>query len=183
MAGLDRRAPATRYRVTFVSIADDLIQNNARYADTFPHGNLPTQPARRLCVVTCMDSRIDTFAMLGLGHGEAHILRNAGGIVTEDVVRSLVISQHVLETQSIVVIHHTDCGALKFTDADLSGAIKKRTGYHPPFALGAFTDLDESVRESLRMLQGSAYLVHTTDIRGFVYDVDTGRLREIFLQD
>jgi carbonic anhydrase len=165
-----------------VSTADQLLENNARYAETFPHGQLPTQPARRLCVVTCMDSRIDVFAVLGLGHGEAHILRNAGGVVTEDMIRSLVISQHVLETRSIIVIHHTDCGAQKFTDADLSGAIKERTGYHPPFALGSFTDLDESVRESLRMLRGSAYLVDTSDIRGFVYDVDTGRLREVTLE-
>lgn len=164
-----------------MSAADELLQSNARYAEAFPHGHLPAQPARRLCIVTCMDSRIDTFAMLGLGHGDAHFLRNAGGVVTEDVIRSLVVSQHVLDTQSIIVIHHTDCGALKFTDAELSAAIKERTGYHPPFALGSFTDLDESVRESLRMLQGSAYLVQTSDIRGFVYDVDTGRLREVTL--
>jgi carbonic anhydrase len=165
-----------------VSGTDDLLEHNAAYADAFPYGHLPTQPSRKLCVVACMDSRIDVFSVLGLGHGEAHILRNAGGIVTEDVIRSLVISQHLLETRSIVVIHHTDCGAQKFTDTGLSAAIEERTGYHPPFALGAFDDLDESVRESLRMLRGSAYLVDTSDIRGFVYDVDTGRLREVTLE-
>lgn len=162
-----------------MSVADDLLIENAAYAEAFPHGHLPTEPARRLVVVCCMDSRIDVFAALGLGHGEAHILRNAGGIVTEDVVRSLVISQHLLGTASIVVVHHTDCGAQRFADADLSATINERTGYTPPFALGAFDDLDASVRESLRKLRGSAYLLHTSDIRGFVYDVDTGRLREI----
>ena len=162
-----------------VSAADDLLAANRGYAETFPHGHLPTEPARRLVVVCCMDSRIDVFDALGLTLGEAHILRNAGGIVTEDVIRSLVISQHLLGTRAIVVVHHTDCGAQKFTDAGLSATIDERTGFTPPFALGAFEDLDESVRESLRKLRGSAYLIDTTDIRGFVYDVDTGRLREV----
>jgi len=162
-----------------VSTIDDLLAVNRSYAGAFPHRHLPTEPARRLAVVCCMDSRIDVFAALGLDLGEAHILRNAGGVVTEDVLRSLVISQHLLGTQAIVVVHHTDCGAQRFTDAGLSAAIQERTGYTPPFALGAFDDLDESVRESLRKLRGSAYLLDTTDIRGFVYDVDTGRLREV----
>ncbi len=162
-----------------MSAADDLLANNAAYAASFPHGHLPTAPARQLVVVCCMDSRIDVFSVLGLGHGEAHVLRNAGGIVTEDVIRSLVISQHLLGTRAIVVIHHTDCGAQKFTDAGLSAAIRERTGFTPPFDLGPFDDLDESVRDSLRKLRGSAYLVDTSDIRGLVYDVDTGRLREV----
>lgn len=162
-----------------MSAADDLLAANRSYAETFPHGHLPTEPARRLVVVCCMDSRIDLFDALGLMLGDAHILRNAGGIVTEDVIRSLVISQHLLGTASIAVVHHTDCGAQKFTDAGLSATIDERVGFIPPFALGAFVDLDESVRESLRKLRGSAYLLDTTDIRGFVYDVDTGRLREV----
>lgn len=158
---------------------DELLAYNAAYADSFDHGHLPTAPSRRLVVVACMDSRIDVFSVLGLGHGEAHILRNAGGIVTEDVIRSLVISQHLLDTRSIIVIHHTDCGAMKFTDPGLSVAIQDRTGYAPPFPLLPFEDLDESVGESLRKLRASAYLVDTSDVRGFVYDVDTGRLREV----
>ncbi|MDQ3384416.1 MAG: carbonic anhydrase [Actinomycetota bacterium] len=166
-----------------MSATDDLLEANRSYAETFPYGNLATEPARRLVVVCCMDSRIDVFDATGLRLGDAHILRNAGGIVTEDVLRSLVISQHLLGTRSIAVVHHTKCGAQRFTDADLSAAIHERTGYTPPFALGAFVDLDESVRESLRKLRGSAYLVETTDIRGFVYDVDTGRLREVEADD
>jgi len=162
-----------------MAAADDLLANNAVYADAFPHGHLPTAPARQLVVVCCMDSRIDVFSVLGLANGDAHIVRNAGGIVTEDIIRSLVISQHLLGTRAIVVIHHTDCGAQKFTDPELSTAIQERTGYRPPFDLGPFDDLDESVRQSLRKLRGSAYLVDTSDIRGFVYDVDTGRLREV----
>ena len=162
-----------------VSTTDDLLANNAAYADAFDHAHLATAPSRHLVVVACMDSRIDVFSVLGLDHGEAHILRNAGGIVTEDVIRSLVISQHLLGTRSIVVIHHTSCGAQQFTDPGLSATIQERCGFAPPFALGAFEDLDESVRESLRKLRGSAYLIDRSDIRGFVYDVDTGRLREV----
>ncbi len=162
-----------------MSAIDDLLAANASYAEAFPHGNLATEPARRLVVVCCMDSRIDVFAALGLELGEAHILRNAGGIVTEDVLRSLVISQHLLGTQAIAVLHHTRCGAQRFTDAGLSATIHERTGYTPPFALGAFEDLDASVLESLRKLRGSAYLLDTSDIRGFVYDVDTCALREV----
>ena len=162
-----------------MSTIDELLANNAAYADAFDHGDLPTAPARQLVVVACMDSRIDVFSVLGLDHGEAHILRNAGGIVTEDVVRSLTISQHLLGTRSIIVMHHTRCGAQQFTDPGLSATIQERCGFTPPFALGAFEDLDESVRESLRKLHGSAYLVDASDARGFVYDVDTGRLREV----
>ena len=166
-----------------VSATDDLLEANRSYAETFPYGGLAVEPARQLVVVCCMDARIDVFDAMGLRLGDAHILRNAGGIVTEDVVRSLVISQHLLGTRSIAVVHHTRCGVQRFTDADLSAAIHERTGYTPPFALGAFSDLDESVRESLRKLHGSAYLVETSDIRGFVYDVDTGRLREVEADD
>jgi carbonic anhydrase len=162
-----------------MSAIDELLANNAAYAERFEHGNLPTAPSRKLAVVACMDSRIDVFSVLGLGHGEAHIMRNAGGIMTDDMIRSLVISQHLLGTRSIILIHHTDCGAQKFTDPGLSVTIQERTGYAPPFPLGAFVDLDESVRESLRKLRGSAYLVDSSDARGFVYDVDTGRLREV----
>ena len=166
-----------------MSAIDDLLAANRSYADAFPHGHLPTEPARRLVVVCCMDSRIDVFAALGLALGEAHIIRNAGGIVSEDMLRSLVISQHLLGTQAIAVLHHTRCGAQRFTDAGLSATIHERTGYTPPFALGAFEDLDASVLESLRKLRGSAYLLDTSDIRGFVYDVDTGLLREVEAAD
>ena len=162
-----------------MSATDELLANNAAYAASFDQGDLAAAPSRQLVVVACMDARIDVLGVLGLGNGEAHILRNAGGIVTEDVVRSLAISQHLLGTRSVVLIHHTRCGAQQFTDTGLSAAIQERCGFVPPFALGAFEDLDESVRASLRTLRGSAYLVDTGDIRGFVYDVDTGRLREV----
>lgn len=162
-----------------MSTADDLLAANRGYAETFPHGQVSTTPARRLVVVCCMDTRIDVLDALGLVIGDAHILRNAGGIVSEDVLRSLAISQHLLGTQAIAVVQHTDCGGQKFTDAGLSATIHERTGCTPPFPLSPFEDLDESVRESLRTLRGSAYLLDTSDIRGFVYDVDTGRLREV----
>lgn len=166
-----------------MSATDDLLTANRSYAEAFPHRHLPTEPARRLAVVCCMDSRIDVFAAMGLRLGEAHILRNAGGIVTEDVLRSLVISQHLLGTRAVAVVHHTSCGAQRITDAALEATIRERTGCTPPFALGAFDDLDESVRESLRTLRGSPYLLDTSDIRGFVYDVDTGVLGEVELAD
>lgn len=133
----------------------------------------------RVAVVACMDARLDPREVLGLKHGEAHVIRNAGGIVTDDVIRSLTISQRLLGTREIVLVHHTDCGMQTFADNDLKDAIEQETGTRPPFTMGAFTNLEDSVRESIARLEASPFLTHKDAIRGFVYDVETGGLREV----
>lgn len=158
---------------------DRLLENNANFAAGFDGEHLPVEPALRLAVVTCMDSRLDVFAALGLEDGQAHILRNAGGVITNDVIRSLALSQRKLGTREIVLIHHTDCGLEKVTDDGFRAELQEATGMAPPFAIESFTDVDEDVRQSLARVRGSAFLQHTERLRGFVYDVDTGRLREI----
>jgi carbonic anhydrase len=158
---------------------DELVANNQAYTADFHQGGRPVAPARRLIVVCCMDSRIDVFAALGLELGEAHILRNAGGIVTDDTLRSILISQRLLGTAGVVVIHHTDCGMVKFTDDELADAVERESGSRPPFPLLAFTDLDGSVRESVERIRTSPYIPHRDAVRGFVFDVDTGALREV----
>lgn len=135
--------------------------------------------ALRVAVVACMDARLNPREVLGLAHGEAHVIRNAGGIVTDDVIRSLTISQRLLGTREIMLLHHTDCGMQKFTDDDLADTIEKETGTRPPFAMGAFTDLEDSVRDSIARLRASPFLTNVDAIRGFVYDVETGRVREV----
>jgi carbonic anhydrase len=162
-----------------MSEIDELLRRNEAYAASFDQGHLPAAPSRRLAIVTCMDARIDVHRILGLREGEAHILRNAGGVVTEDVIRSLTISQRLLGTREIMLIHHTDCGILTFRDDDLKDRIQAEIGIRPPFALEAFSDLEEDVRQSIRRLQASPFLPHKDAIRGFVYDVRTGRLREV----
>jgi carbonic anhydrase len=162
-----------------MTVTDELLANNARYADGFHDGSLPLPPAKELAVLACMDSRLDVHALLGLALGDVHVIRNAGGIVSDDAIRSLAISQRLLGTREIVLIHHTDCGMLKFKDDELGEAIEKETGTRPPFALGAFRDLDENLRESMVRLEGSPFIPHRDSIRGFVFDVDTGRLREV----
>jgi carbonic anhydrase len=139
----------------------------------------PGAPSRRLAVVTCMDARIDVNAMLGLHLGEAHILRNAGGIVTEDMLRSLLLSQRLLGTREVMVIHHTGCGLLTFTDDELADAVERDTGFRPPLPLGAFTDLDASVRRDIAAVRRCAYLPHRGTVDGYVYDLDTATLREV----
>ena len=158
---------------------DDLLQNNSRYAETFDKGALPLPPARQLAVVACMDARLDPHRVLGLEEGDAHVIRNAGGVVSDDVIRSLTISQRLLNTQGIVLIHHTDCGMLTFRDDDVKDGIEAETGLRPSFALEAFSDLDQNVRQSIARIKASPFIPRKDDIRGFVYDCATGRLNEV----
>jgi carbonic anhydrase len=161
-----------------MSVTDDLLANNERYAETF-QGPLPMPPARGLAVVTCMDARLNVYAALGLGEGDAHVIRNAGGVITEDEIRSLAISQRLLGTREIILIHHTDCGMLTFTDDEFKAAIYADTGIKPPWAVESFSDLDADVRQSIARIKASPFVPHTDAVRGFVLDVATGKLREV----
>lgn len=162
-----------------MSITDQLIRNNEAYARSFNKDNLPLPPAKRVAVLACMDARLDVHKILGLQEGDAHIIRNAGGVVTDDAIRSLVISQRLLGTQEIVLIHHTDCGMLTFTDDAVKQQIQSETGIKPTFALEAFPDLDDDVRQSIARIKASPYIPNKSSVRGFVYDVKTGRLAEV----
>jgi carbonic anhydrase len=162
-----------------MSVTDELLQNNARYAESFDKGDLPLPPARKLAIVACMDARLDVHRMLGLEEGEAHVIRNAGGGVTDDAIRSLAISQRLLATEEIILIHHTDCGMLTFTDDQVKGQIEAETGIRPAFALEAFASPEADVRQSMARIQASPFVVHKDRVRGFVYDVKTGRLNEV----
>jgi carbonic anhydrase len=159
---------------------EELLENNGRYAEDFT-ALATVVPTMRLAIVTCMDSRIDVFASLGLELGDAHVIRNAGGIVTDDVIRSLAISQRLLNTQAILVAHHSECGMLGFDEQAFAAALEADAGVAPDWSAGGFSDLDEDVRESVRRLRDSPYLLHTDEIRGFVLEVTTGRLREVDL--
>ena len=161
-----------------MSVTDDLLANNERYAESFP-GPLPLLPSAHLAVVACMDARLDVYRILGLEPGQAHVIRNAGGVVTDDEIRSLAISQRLLGTTSIILIHHTDCGMLTFTDDQFKASIQKEVGIKPEWAAEAFPDLDEDVRQSIARIKVSPFVPHTDDVRGFVFDVATGRLREV----
>lgn len=161
-----------------MSTVDDYILNNAKYAKQF-HGPLPMPPSKHVAVVACMDARLDVYRILGLQEGEAHVIRNAGGIADEGAIRSLVISQRLLGTTSIVLIHHTDCGMLTFDENQVRKQIKQDVGFAPTFALGAFEDLDDHVRATIRRLEAEPLLPHRDAIRGFIFDVATGRLREV----
>ncbi|MEU5161517.1 carbonic anhydrase [Streptomyces sp. NPDC020875] len=160
------------------SVVDEYLANNVRYAASFggPHA-LP--PARRLAVVACMDARLDIFAILGLKEGDAHIVRNGGGAVTEDAIRSLVISQRLLGTRRIMLIHHTDCGMQTFKDDEFKAELAADTGIRPPWSPESFADLDDDVRQSIRRIEADPFIPHKHSIRGFVFDVHTGRLREV----
>ncbi len=158
---------------------DDLLANNAAYADSFDAAGLPAPPARRTAVVACMDARLNVYGALGLAEGDCHVIRNAGGVVTEDTIRSLAISQRLLGTEEIVLIHHTECGMLSFRDDDFRASIEADTGIRPAWAAEAFGDLDGDVRQSIARVKASPFLPHTDQVRGFVYDVETGRLREV----
>jgi carbonic anhydrase len=159
-------------------VIDELLARNEKYAATFS-GPAPLPPALHLAVVACMDSRLDLFGALGLAIGDAHVIRNAGGVVTDDVIRSLVISQRLLGTREIVLIHHTDCGMVKFTDDELKDAVEADTGIRPHWATEAFTDLDRDVRQSIARLKASPFVPHTDKVRGFVFDITSGLLREV----
>ena len=162
-----------------MDVIDELLANNAVYADARTELHLDLRPARALAIVTCMDSRLNVFAALGLDDGDAHVLRNAGGVVTDDVIRSLAISQRLLGTRSIVLIHHTDCGMQKLSDDGFRAELQDATGVAPEFAIESFKDLDANVRQSILRIERSPFLLHRDSVRGFVYDVDTHRLREI----
>ncbi len=163
----------------FVPNTDELVANNARYVETFADHDLALQPRRRLAVVACMDSRMDIFEMLGLAHGDAHIIRNAGGVVTDDVIRSLVLSQRLLGTREIVLLHHTDCGLQQLTGDTLKDEIEAETGVRPGWAFEGFKDPYQNVGQSIRRLQVNPFIVYKDHIRGFVYRVDSGGLDEI----
>jgi carbonic anhydrase len=162
-----------------MSVVDELFANNRRYADELAEQHLDLRPRRQLAVVTCMDSRLDVFAALRLDPGDAHVLRNAGGVITDDVIRSLAISQRLLGTREVMLIHHTDCGMERITDDGFRAELQADTGLAPAFAIESFTDLDAAVRQSIRRVERSPFLLHRDRVRGFVYDVDTHRLREV----
>ena len=158
---------------------DELLANNVTFAEPLANRHLDVRPSRRLAIVTCMDSRLDVFAALGLGDGEAHVLRNAGGVVSDDVIRSLAISQRRLGTREIMLIHHSDCGMEKITDEGFRVELEEATGIAPEFPIEAFENVDDSVRLSLERVRRSPFIPHRDAVRGFVYDVDTHRLREV----
>ena len=158
---------------------DALVANNRAFAESLPAQHLDVRPRRRLAIVTCMDSRLDVFAALGLEHGEAHLLRNAGGVITDDVIRSLAVSQRRLGTREVMLVHHTDCGMQSLTDDGFRAELQEATGLAPAFAIESFSDLDADVRQSVLRVRRSPFLLHTGRVRGFVYDVDTHALREV----
>jgi carbonic anhydrase len=162
-----------------MSVTDDLLRNNEAYADGFDKADLPLPPAKKLAVVACMDARLNPYAMLGLEEGDAHVIRNAGGVVTDDEIRSLAISQRLLGTEEVILIHHTDCGMLTFTDDEFKASIQKDTGIKPEWAVEAFPDLEEDVRQSIARVKASPFVPKKDSVRGFVYEVETGRLREV----
>jgi carbonic anhydrase len=162
-----------------VSVTDDLLANNQAYAESFDKGSLPMPPGAKLAVVACMDARLNVYGILGLTEGEAHVIRNAGGVITDDEIRSLAISQRLLGTEEIILIHHTDCGMLTFTDDQFKQSIQEETGIKPEWAVESFSDLDADVRQSIARIKASPFIPHKDAVRGFVYDVETGRLREV----
>jgi carbonic anhydrase len=162
-----------------MSATDDLVKNNEAYAASFDKRDLPLLPRKKVAVVACMDARLQVYEVLGLDVGDSHIIRNAGGVVTDDVIRSLAISQRLLGTEEIVLIHHTDCGMLTFTDDEFKASLEQETGIKPAWAAEAFTDLDGDVRQSIARIKASPFIPRTDAVRGFVYDVHTGALREV----
>jgi len=162
-----------------MSATDDLLQNASAYAASFDKGEVPLLPARKVAVLACMDSRMDLVGLLGLDLGDAHMIRNAGGVVTDDAIRSLAISQRMLGTREIVLLHHTDCGMLTFSDDEFKRSLLDETGIKPAWAVEAFDDLDEDVRQSIARIQASPFIPHKDSVRGFVYDVHTGAVREV----
>jgi carbonic anhydrase len=162
-----------------MSVTDALIANNAAYAAEFDKADLPMPPARKVVVLACMDARLNPYGILGLEEGDAHIIRNAGGVVTDDEIRSIAISQRLLGTEEIILIHHTDCGMLTFTDDEFRRSIQDETGIKPEWAAEAFPDLEEDVRQSIARIAASPFIPRKDSVRGFVYEVETGRLREV----
>ena len=162
-----------------MSTTDELLRNNERYANSFDKGDLPMPPAKQIAIVTCMDARLSPYVMLGLSEGDAHVIRNAGGVITDDEIRSLMISQRLLGTREVMLIHHTDCGMLTFSDEELREQIQQEVGIKPHFPLETFADLEEDVRQSIKRIEASPFIPHKDSLRGFIYEVETGRLREV----
>ncbi|HVW48283.1 MAG TPA: carbonic anhydrase [Solirubrobacterales bacterium] len=165
-----------------MGVIDDLVANNEAFAAELEERHLPVEPSRRLAIVTCMDSRLDVFAALGLGDGEAHVLRNAGGVITDDVIRSLALSQRKLGTREVMLIHHDDCGLQKVSDDGFRDELREATGVAPAFAIESFVDVEADVRQSILRVRRSAFLPFRDSVRGFVYDVDTHALREVVVE-
>ena len=161
-----------------MSVTDDYLSNNRAYAATFT-GPLPLPPSKHIAVVACMDARLDVYRILGLADGESHVIRNAGGVVTDDEIRSLAISQRLLGTEEIILIHHTDCGMLTFTDDAFKAGIAEEIGIKPPWSAESFSDPAADVRQSINRIRHSPYIPHTDKVRGFVFDVATGLLDEV----
>jgi carbonic anhydrase len=166
-----------------VDLIDELIANNRAFAGSLPEKHLDVRPSRRLAIVACMDSRLNVFAALGLQDGEAHILRNAGGVITDDVIRSLAVSQRRLGTRAVMLLHHTDCGMQTITDDGFRAELQEATGVAPAFAIESFSDVEADVRQSILRVRRSSFLLHRDLVRGFVYDVDSHALREIHVDD
>jgi carbonic anhydrase len=162
-----------------MSTTDELLKNAAAYAAGFDKGDLPLPPAKKVAVLACMDARLNPYGLLGLSEGDAHVIRNAGGIVTDDEIRSLSLSQHLLGTEEIILIHHTDCGMLTFTDDEFAAKLEQEAGERPEWAARAFADLDDDVRDSIRRIKESPFIPRKDSVRGFVYEVETGKLREV----
>ena len=162
-----------------MSTIDELVENAKTYAEDFDKSDLPLPPARRIAIVACMDARLNVYGLLGLHEGEAHVIRNAGGVITDDEIRSLAISQRLLGTEEIILIHHTDCGMLTFTDDEFKRQVQDDTGIKPEWAPESFTDLDEDVRQSIARIKASPFIPRKDQVRGFVYEVETGKLREV----
>jgi carbonic anhydrase len=162
-----------------MAVADEFLESNERYSAGFGKGDLGMPPAKQVAIVACMDARLDPARALGLEEGDAHVIRNAGGVVTDDAIRSLAISQRLLGTKEIVLVHHTDCGMLTFSDDDVKAQIEEDTGIRPPFALESFPDVDADVRQSMARIEASPFVPDKSAVRGFVYDVKTGKLREV----
>ena len=162
-----------------MSVTDELLQNAERYAEGFDQGELPLPPGKRIAVVACMDARLNPYGLLGLNEGDAHVIRNAGGVITDDEIRSLSISQRLLGTEEIILIHHTDCGMLTFGDDEFRRQVQADTGIKPEWAAEAFDDLEEDVRQSIARIKNSPFIPRKDSVRGFVYDVRTGKLAEV----
>jgi carbonic anhydrase len=162
-----------------MSITDELLQDAERYAESFDQGDLPLPPGRKVAILACMDARLNPYGLLGLSEGDAHVIRNAGGVVSDDAIRSLAISQNLLGTEEIMLIHHTGCGMLTFTDDELAEKLEGETGQRPEWRAQAFSDLEQDLREGIERIMSSPFIPRTDRVRGFIYEVKTGRLREV----
>src|SRR5947209_2552365 len=162
-----------------MSATDELLAANEAYAASFDKGQLPLPPGKKVAVVACMDARLNVYGALGLSEGDAHVIRNAGGVVTDDEIRSLTISQRLLGTEEIILIHHTDCGMLTFTDDEFRNSIQQETGIKPEWAAESFSDLETDLRQSIARIKASPFIPRKDSVRGFIYEVETGRLREV----